>query len=223
MAKEVKLPTGNEKLDTFMMQVVWKRDPDVRLYEKQSSALMWTLYVAGFMWIWNKWFFSRFHTTIGKRVYIKKDSIAAEDWAGIYRVLRHEYIHILQRRRYWLLYDVAYLFPQVLAVLAIPSFLSIWFGLQWLWSLGFLAFLAPIPAYWRMRFEIEGYTQTLLVEYEMRGQISEGLIRRVAEKFTGSTYYFMWPFNRDVRARLGDIVDKIYTGKINTPHLHYSH
>lgn len=222
MAREIQFPTCNEKLDSFMMNVVWKRDSSVRLYDKQSSALMWTIYYVSFMWIWLPDFFDNSHTTIGKKVYIKRESILLEDWGSIYRAIRHEFIHILQRDKYGFLYDFAYVFPQVLAVFSLFAILSIWFGDQWLYALVFLIFLFPIPAYWRMTFEMEGYTQTLLVEYETYGRISESSVRRIAKNFTGTMYFFMWPFGSWVRRRLEDIVDDIECGKIKTPHLHYS-
>ncbi len=221
MAKEIQLPTGNELLDKFMMNIVWKLDSKVRLYDKQSSALMWFLYVAGFMWIWNTGFFKRFHTTIGNKVYIKRDSVLLQDWTGVYKTMRHEFIHILQRRKHWIFYDIAYLFPQVLAVFAIPSLLAILFGLQWLWFLCSLVFLLPLPAYWRMKFEMEAYTQTILVSYEVHGFVSESMVSRIARNFTGPAYYFMWPLKGYVQRRLESIVDGVQRGRIKTPYLNY--
>lgn len=221
MAKEIKFPTGNDHLDKFMMNIVWKRDKGVRLYDKQTSVLMWILFIAGFMWIWNTKFFKRFHTTIGNKVYIKRDSILLQDWTGVYKVMRHEFIHILQRKKYWILYDIGYLFPQVLAGFALPALLAIWLGSGWLWFLCFLVFLLPFPAYWRMKFEMEGYTQTLLAFHELYGRMSDGMISRIAKNFTGPAYYFMWPFRDSVLTKLDNIVSGIQRGRIKTPYLRY--
>lgn len=221
MAKEIVFPTGNETLDRFMIDVVWKTDKSVRLYEKRSSVLMWALYVIGFMWIWMPGFFKSFNTTIGKRVYIRENAVLLQNWIEIYKVMRHEFIHILQRKKYWILYDISYLLPQLFSILSLFSLLSIWLGSLWLYSLVWVAFLLPLPSYGRATFEFEAYTQTMLVFFEMTGKIPKHVIGNIASMFTGPSYYFMWPFRHIVISKLDDIADDIIGGKIKGPYLHY--
>lgn len=222
MAREIKIPTGDQQLDDFMMKVVWNTAPKVKLYDKRSSVLMWTLYIAGFMWIWMRDFFNNSNTTIGKRVYIVRKVIENKWWIVVYRTMRHEFVHILQRSKYWLLYDIAYLIPQLLAAGALLAILAIWFSNAWLWALCCLVFGAPLPAYWRHKFELEGYTQSMLVRYELVGHITDDYVERIVKKFTTPFYYFMWPFRGYIEKKVKSIRDDIIAGKIKGPYLHYS-
>jgi hypothetical protein len=222
MAKEIQFPTGYKPLDDFMENVVWKRAPKVKLYDKSSSVLMWALYICGFMWIWMNDFFNNSHTTIGKRVYITRTAIEKGWWESIYRVMRHEFVHILQRLKYGLLYDISYLFPQILASGALLALLAIWFSNSWLWALCALGFGAPWPAPWRKKWELEGYTQSMLTRFELYNDISDNYVKNIALNFVTSFYYFMWPFEGYVIKKLNSIKIAIIQGKIKGPFLHYS-
>lgn len=221
MAKEVTFPVGYHNLDKFMSNVVSLRFPGVKVYDKSSSALMWALYVIGFMWIWNKGFMTRFHTAVGTSVYITRRSIEGKRWNGIYRTMRHEFMHLLQREKHGLKYDLSYLFPQILSVFSLTALFAIWFSNAWLFGLVFLAMLLPWPAPWRAKWEFEGYTQTMLVSYEETGKIPQSRIESIIRNFTGPFYYFMFPFKSYVTKRINDIATKIRSGKIRSFFLDY--
>lgn len=206
MARLVEFPCGYEPLDMLMLETRWK-DLDVKIYYKNSSLLMKLIYHVSFMWIWNRRFFD-FHTTIGSNIYLVDDVIEMGYWKSIYGTVRHELIHVLQRARWWLLYDLSYLFPQILAPVAI---FAIWGPL---WLLFFLVFLAPLPAPWRMKWEMEGYTATLLTYFEIHGDLPDEFVDRKARNFYTAAYYFMWPFKKDVLRRLKRIATKIRAGYI---------
>jgi len=65
-----------------------------------------------------------------------------------------------------------------------------------------LLLAAPIPAYFRMKEELDGYTMSMAVNWWRTGFISATYIAWVAEQFTGPGYYFMWPFKRNIKNRL---------------------
>lgn len=119
--------------------------------------------------------FENFTTTIFSHMYV------GEGWDDLsqnekYQVLRHEKTHVHQFH-YWPL------------------------GKR-LWFLNHLAvaicYLAVLPVLWtfRAKFEREGYTQTMLVWYELYGPFSdismEYWARRMATTFSSSTYAWMW-------------------------------
>jgi len=93
-----------------------------------------------------------------------------------YKTLRHEKKHIRQ----------FHCFP---------------FG-RWAWPLNHLImaifYLLILPVRWtfRAKFEREGYTQSMLVHYELNGPFSEsemeGWARWLADTFGGSAYAWMW-------------------------------
>ena len=119
--------------------------------------------------------YSGFTTTIASTMYTGSDwkTDSSDDK---YKTLRHEKIHIKQVHRFPL-------------------------G-RWAWPINHLimgllyAFVLPFILTFRAKFEREGYVQTLLVEYELRGQISEYRMKHNAEwmarTFGGSAYAWMW-------------------------------
>lgn len=206
MAKAVEFPCGYDLLDEFMLLIA-REHPKVKVYYKNSSVLMKVIYYGTLMWIWQKTFF-QFHTTIGSKIYLVDSSIKAKMWRSIYGTMRHEFVHVLQREKWWLLYDFSYILPQILALIA--------FGVAFgqVWMLGFMVFAGPIPSPWRMKWEMEGYTATLLTYFEIHGEIPDWLIKQKARNFYTSAYYFMWPFKKDVLRRLNRIATKIKAGYI---------
>ncbi len=93
-----------------------------------------------------------------------------------YKFLRHEMMHIKQFHR--------------------------WPLGRWAWPINHLivalCYLFVFPVLWTMRskFEREGYTQNLLVDYELAGDITELQMEAnatwMAQTFGGSDYLFMW-------------------------------
>jgi hypothetical protein len=119
--------------------------------------------------------YSGFTTTIFSTMYVGSDWGSSSSNSK-YRTLRHEREHIKQFHR--------------------------WPLGRWAWPVNHvlmgLAYLLVLPVIWTLRakFEREGYTQTLLVEFELGGPISDSRMeenaRWLAETFGGPTYLFMW-------------------------------
>ncbi len=141
-------------------------------------------------------YMTRYHTVIGNTLYVP------DSWAGMSAcdkviLLRHERIHLIQRRR--------------LTFVGMAA----WYLLAWF----------PIGlAYGRARLEWEAYTETLRAIAEYRGlpaardlQLRAQIIRR----FTGPDYAWMWPFPASVGrwydAALADLAQEITTGRSRLP------
>jgi hypothetical protein len=221
MAKEIQFPTGYKKLDDFMSNVVWKKFPKAKLYEKKTSFFMKFLYIIGFMWIWQKRFIKGYNTTIGFSVYFSEWVVDNRRWDSMYRTMRHEFIHMLQKNKYKLLFDLSYLFPQVLAVGSVLALLAVWFSNWWLMSLCCLACLAPMPAPWRTKWEIEGYTASMVVMFEEQNGISKQRIDNIIKHFISSDYFFMCPFRSWITRKINTIAMSIRAGKIKGIFLGY--
>lgn len=120
-------------------------------------------------------FMTNFITTIGYTVYVNTGwDIASE--VGKVIVLRHERVHMRQRRKYGaLLFSLMYL-------------------------------LLPLPcvfAYFRRQFEMEAYAETLMAIAELNpSQIpvmqSHGHREHVIGFFMGPAYFWTWPFRKQL-------------------------
>jgi hypothetical protein len=118
-------------------------------------------------------YLTRYHTVIGDTLYVPAAWGGMSDTARVI-LLRHERVHLLQRRRYG--------FP-LFAFLYLVPFLPL--GL----------------AYGRARLEWEAYRETLRATVELRGLAAlhaEELRREIVQRFTGPDYGWMWPFPRQV-------------------------
>jgi len=103
---------------------------------------------------------------------------------NVYAILRHEYVHMRDMRRHPVWFPLSYL-------LVLPTVLTM-----------------------RAHWELRGYTQQMLVEYECTGDVSDHTLDWIAEKFTGAMYLWMWPFGNRVRSRLKDIRRGILKGEV---------
>lgn len=144
-------------------------------------------------------FMTRFTTTLNNTVYVT-DALWEDNSMWTLGTLAHEAQHVYDKQRWSaVLFGLAYLLPQILASSALLSLLAIWFSNAWLWCLLALALLAPIPAYFRMVIERRGYLMTLCVMgWAFGEEHARKQIPWVVKNFTGSAYYFMWPFKKSL-------------------------
>jgi hypothetical protein len=118
-------------------------------------------------------FLTHYHTVLGDTLYVPD---GWEQAAPLDRMitLRHERVHLRQRRRYGTVgMALLYLFP----------------------------FLPLGLAYGRARLEWEAYRETIVATAELRGleaARSAELRTRIVEQFTSAAYGWMWPFPRTI-------------------------
>ncbi len=156
--------------------------------------------------------FNQFITTLGTKVYWPSRISYESNPAESFKILAHEFVHIIDYKQNKL-FMLSYVFPQILAVFSLLSFLAflnIWFLL----CLGFLLFLAPIPSPGRKKIEIRGYGMSCRNEVWFNGKIDQNILESYVRNFTGPNYYYMWPFKEDVRNELIP-----YTQKFEPPFL----
>lgn len=120
-------------------------------------------------------YLTHYHTVLGDTLYVP-DSWATTSDAERLILLRHERIHLRQRRRLGTItMAFVYLIP----------------------------FLPMGLAYGRARLEWQAYEETLRATAEVFGlehARSPTLRRRIVSRFTGPAYGFMWPFSKQVNA-----------------------
>jgi hypothetical protein len=132
-------------------------------------------------------------------------------------LLAHELRHAIDNRKIGgALYVLGYLSPQIFAVLSLLSLLAIWFGLGWLGCLAFLLCILPIPSPGRMIIERRGYAMSNACDYWLWGDISSpAQIDWSTKQFTGSGYYFMWPFKKSLQTWFVDDLRRVKENRLD--------
>lgn len=129
-------------------------------------------------------FMTRYYTVIGDTLYVPEgfDDI---DPIDVVVTLRHERVHLRQRRRYTFL------------------------------GMAVIYLMLPLPlglAYGRARIEWEAYTETLRAVKELKGEEalkSAELKERIVRQFTSAAYGWMWPFKSQVERWYDEAMEKI--------------
>ena len=169
---------------------VSEKIPGFAVVEKANSQVMRffdnvLFFVPGFM--------TSFITTYYPKVYVPSLHRWNLNHMATISILAHEYVHLSDRKKMGLLFNLAYLSPQVLAVFALLTPLNPWF-------LFCLLFLAPIPSPGRTWAEIRGYRMTIAVYYWLSaGRYN---LDYTTDHFVGPSYYWMWPFRKYIKKRL---------------------
>lgn len=184
---------------------------------KNESLLM---RIIGKILFFNKDFMTNFITTIGTTIYFPNSELLEKgnEYNNI-AVLAHEYVHVSDSKKYGqMIFSFFYLFP-----LSIALFMLLLLPISYILSIAlFILFLLPLPAYWRKHFELRAYKMSLFVYNELakKNKVSEinrykmliAASKEFNKHFTGSTYYFMWPFG--VKKELLKSINNIIVGDI---------
>lgn len=206
----------------FLQDLKASHGISLEIWNKQSS--FWLRQVGWFFLKTklNPRFMSHFFTIIGNKIYAPLDIIEAMTDAQLLQILMHETIHAFDRKKYGnLLFSAAYLFPQILAVLAPVGVVlaAVTGNLLWLWLLTSLVFLAPIPAPFRAWFEIKAnrsdisFVKKVVYNNRTGDEIPGNYVELISERYINGEYYYMWPFRQHVIKLLKvkpDVSDKAY-------------
>lgn len=153
--------------------------PDFKVLMKEDSRLMKAIdtFLKVITFGGMKSFLTDYITTIGYTVYFPKDVWGDPDPFGNIVTLRHERVHMRQRRKYGM-----FLFTLLYVLLPLPG------GL----------------AYFRMKFEREAYSESILAvaELSFNPETTRDKARRetIITGFTGPSYFYMWPFRKPIEA-----------------------
>lgn len=172
--KTTSAASSSSLLETFLAELR-QEFPAFRVVYKRHSALsraidvLLRLITVGRM----RTFMTVYHTVIGETLYVPDSWDTMADVDKII-LLRHERVHLRQKRRFTFL-GLAFIY-------LVP-----WF---------------PIGlAYGRARLEWEAYTETLRATFELRGHDaahSAQLKAHILDRFCSADYGWMWPFPRQL-------------------------
>lgn len=152
-------------------------------------------------------FVLRYTTTIGASCYMKgtrAENLANPDWD----TLAHEGVHARDDHRKPVRFKLSYLFPQILALLALGAIAGIWWRPA-LWCLVALAAIAPWPAPFRVYWERRGYRMSIVCAVLERGENyvkQPAFLEWMADHFTKADYWFMGGFWPGARRRIESMI-----------------
>jgi len=149
---------------------------------------------------WNPRISSGFITTLYPVVWVPSLPWKSHSPATAIEVLAHEYVHLQDRKRLGLLFNLLYLAPQIFSLFTLLGFINPWFFTC-------ILFLAPWPSPGRAWLEYRGYRMSMAVTYWVHGC---GLDSRwIVSQFTGPNYYWMYPFHKVLERHLKEDYKKI--------------
>jgi hypothetical protein len=163
-------PAAIDAYDRLLVEIQ-AEFPRFRLIPKAESAFQKLIHNALVVITFGQMrsYLSSYQTTLGQRIYVTP-SWEARSHADRYMVLCHERIHMRQFRRFT------------------------WPGMTLLYL------LVPMPmglAYFRARFEMEAYAESMRAAAELYGKahVEEPEFREhILKQFRGASYGWMWPF-----------------------------
>jgi len=170
--------------------------PEFKVAFKSESLLM---KIIGKILFFNKTFMTSYTTTLGRTIYFTDRKYVKAHPVSTKVALVHELIHVKDYEDSGLRFQLGYAMPQILSVLAFPLFLIApwWACLAW-----FAFFLAPLPAFFRMKSEEKAYTFSLYALHKLNVKNGYNIDLKAqavqyTSNFKNSGYYFMWPFFTD--------------------------
>ena len=199
--------TTREEHAASAIELIQSFVPKFRTVPKEQSKLMKA--IGGIFRIarQRKRFMEDFSTTVGYTAYM------AEKHETSIGVILHEGRHA-EQSKHWTraAMGFAYLVPQILMV---PG-LIIWGTITgWSpWQFFLLGFLAPLPACWRMWWELDAYTVSIAVRYWTKGEVTTKYLNHIVDYFCDSSYWFMWPFRSAISKKVRAQYARVASGDI---------
>lgn len=170
-------------LDDFLAEM--RREfPSFVVIPKRESPLSRAIDVALRVITFNgqRTFMTQYYTVLGDRLYVPEGWETTDPVSAVI-TLRHERIHLRQRRRYTL--------PGMTFIYLVPFF-----------PLGL--------AYGRARIEWEAYEETIRATWELRSEARAKMLRKhIVDRFVSADYGWMWPFRSRVEAWFDDAIVRI--------------
>lgn len=193
-----------------LVQTTQKYFPQLQIKYKTDSTLMSLL---GKLMFFNPSFMTSYTTTVGTDVYYPNQPFVKTRPISAAIILLHEIVHMYDSKRlskFW--FGFSYLLPQILVLLFIPLIF-----ISWKIALPFLIFAAPLPAFFRMYYEKRAYLSSLYIMNILGKRLNfDPMLDKqkvyFEEQFTGSIYYFMWPF-AGLKKDFDEAVEKIKAGQ----------
>lgn len=205
---------SDDDLFEALCATIRSRVPKFKIRYKRGNA--WQRFLGTLLFfIRGNAYMEEFTTTLGSTVWFPSEEFVEADRWKAFKILAHEYLHLMDRQSRPVFFEFLYAMPQLLSILSVLALMAFFFGAWWLMALLALVFLAPIPALGRMGLEQRGYAMGLAINIWRHGTIRQEKRDYLHDVFEGSAYYWMWPYKKDIdewidkTERLVRNVDKI--------------
>lgn len=197
---------NDSEMFSALCAVIRGRVPGFQIKYKEDSK--WQRFL-GKILFWSRGYTSSVTTTLGSVVWFPSREFTKDRWLA-FKILSHEYVHLLDRQKRPIIFELLYVLPQCMALCALGALAAIFYSEFWLFSLCALVFLAPWPAFGRAMIELRGYTMSMAVNMWRYGTVLESTKDALVGKFCKWSYYKMWPFEETVRGWFNDAERRIY-------------
>ncbi len=155
--------------------------PSFRIRKKRESGLQRAIHVALAIITFGgqRVYMTRYHTVLWGTLWVPDswDTMSDDDK---YILLRHERVHLRQRRR---------MGDTIMTFVYLVPFFPLFF------------------AYGRARIEWEAYVETIRATAEVYGvEAAEALRPHITKRFTGPEYGWMWPFKKTIHRWFDEVM-----------------
>jgi len=201
-----------------LVAVITREIPGFTIRFKTDSRLQRLI---GFVLRWvipfNRRYMTDYTSTFYPDVFFPSRAWLEEDYWGAFKILAHEYVHLFDGKEDGpQTFSLKYVMPQLFALPFLAVFIVAWWaGPWWLkwWALGSTVLnLLPLPAVYRMRYELRGYAMGLFINHVRHSSIKASTIAWMVDQFVKSGYYFMWPFRKNMTGRMAAVAAEIKAG-----------
>jgi hypothetical protein len=203
--------TSDEARLALLQAKIKENVPGFKIIYKDQSVLHRFIGKVSFF---NPRYMSDFVTVLGTEVAFPSARNFLRDRISTFKILAHEYVHLMDKKdEGTMAFSLSYIMPVPLAALALGAFAA-FYSLWFLFFLTALLFLAPLPSYGRKKWEMRGYAMSMACNLWKHGSLKSEAVDWIQRCFTGSSYYFMWPFPKAVRKELNVWIRRIENGDI---------
>lgn len=173
-------------------------------------------------WIFNRRYMTDYTTTRYPHVYFPSRDFVKKSPTTAVKILAHELVHLVDRKRKGIWFSLSYALPQLAALVFLLVPITVAFVQPWwvalLTAIPALVCATPLPAYWRMQAELRGYSMSMAVNFWRYGSVTDDTMKWIAEEFTGWSYYKMWPYEKDMTRRLAEALSRIEKNQLGSPY-----
>lgn len=181
---------GSEHLFLLLAEVIRENIPGFEIKYKNESKMQRFLSKLLFF---NKEYMTEFTSVFRYKVFLPSREYVKKNPSKAFKVLAHEFVHLLDKKKRPLLFGLLYSFPQNLFVLALSALSAIWIGWPGLFGLVFLLALLPWKSRPRALLELRGYAMNLAVNAWKHGSVKPDTLGWIADTFCDWSYYKMYP------------------------------
>lgn len=208
-----------------MVALVNKEIPGFEIRYKNESLS--SKIIGILVWIFNRNYMTRYTTTRYPCVYFPSRKFVEKDPSRAAKILAHEFVHLVDRKRRGVWFSISYALPQLAALLfllipVIVAFVQPWW-VALLTAIPAVLCATPLPAYWRMQWELRGYTMNMAINHWRYGSVHASTMAWIRDQFTGWAYYKMWPFKDDMSKRISEAVQRISNNQLGSPYFEVKH